>query len=170
MKDAQGEFIASCEGDDFWTDSKKLQKQVDMLRGDASLSACAHSFMVVKNKEVVRTCFNPWGLERVDLLKLTDQNPFATCSMLVRAEHAREELPECFNGLSMGDWPRWMMAAQNGLIEWLPEVMGVYRLHDGSMWSSSQASEQCLKSVVFLTRAFSALPKKVLGEALREYW
>ena len=43
LDQCKGDFIAVCEGDDFWTDKLKLQKQVDFLRENEDCSLCFHN-------------------------------------------------------------------------------------------------------------------------------
>ena len=48
LKSCKGEFIAMCEGDDFWIDSNKLQYQVDFLRNHTEYSLCCHNYYIKK--------------------------------------------------------------------------------------------------------------------------
>jgi glycosyltransferase involved in cell wall biosynthesis len=55
---ARGKYIAYCEGDDFWTDSLKLQKQVDFMEANPEYSVCFHNCIVFNNwnKEYTTSC------------------------------------------------------------------------------------------------------------------
>lgn len=61
LEQARGKYLAFCEGDDFWIDENKLQKQVDFLEQNKNYSAVSHNTFVVNefNKEFVgeQNCF-----------------------------------------------------------------------------------------------------------------
>jgi glycosyltransferase involved in cell wall biosynthesis len=55
----KGEYIALCEGDDYWTDSSKLQKQVDFLENNREYALCHHQLEVIYQDDSPSHGFNP---------------------------------------------------------------------------------------------------------------
>lgn len=135
---ARGDYVALLDGDDFWTSSAKLQRQVDVLDADPTLSLC------FTNAEVVDGSANPSGGlwtspklgRRLSLSDLWQGNPFATCGSLFRRSSA-PAIPEWYDGFfPVTDWPLYILFAEHGEIAYLPEAMGAYRLHQGGLYSA----------------------------------
>lgn len=59
-----GKYIAPCEGDDYWTDSHKLQKQIDVLENNPQYSACFHRVEVLEETKGEKTYFTPYSVSQ----------------------------------------------------------------------------------------------------------
>ncbi len=158
----RGKYVIICEGDDYWTDDYKLEKQVALLEQRPEYSACAHSYTVIGTTSGGEVVHNPNGTSEVALPDLLIHNSLSTSSVLVKRDNFRAVLPPELDGCLIGDWPRWVFAAANGPLYWIPEVMSVYRIHEASSWSSMMRLEQ----IVHVIRLFSKLYPFVENE----YW
>jgi len=136
-KTARGEYIALCEGDDYWTEPHKLQKQVDFLDKHPDYSICGHRFMHVCGDHPAASPFpSPVQRESGTLEDILRWNYLLTCTIVYRAGLVTE-IPSRFKNLLHGDMPMWVLLAQRGRVGYINEIMAAYRLHSGGVWTGT---------------------------------
>lgn len=141
-------YIAMCEGDDYWTDPLKLQKQIDFLEANKDFSICFHAmnFINESNPEQVPT---PAYLKKPEITTIEDLclgNYIYTASCVFR-NGLIPTLPEWYCKFPLGDWPLHLMNAEHGKIKFINEKMAVYRIHGKGIWSQLEGiklEKQCL--------------------------
>lgn len=128
----RGKYIAICEGDDYWTDENKLQKQVDFLESNLDYSFCFHKVKVIYEGKEKKSFIFPGVKDpkwyTVDELLKTNYIP--TNSVLYR----RIKYDNYPTNVSPGDWYMHLYHANYGKIKFIDEVMSVYRKHQGGIW------------------------------------
>lgn len=134
LQECSGKYVALLEGDDYWTDPKKLQRQVDVLEASRDLAICFHPVDVLTDQGLqadTRTREVPadTGIEDLAL-----GNYMHTCSVMFR-RGLFTEFPPSFKLASAGDFFLHMLNARFGRIRRLPQKMAVYRVHGGGLWS-----------------------------------
>lgn len=138
----RGTYVAFLEGDDYWTDNSKLQKQVDFLDSHPGSAMCCSRVRLLDsetdNEDEIYPRYAAGSHTIEDLLK---QNFVPTCSAVVRRDLIGT-LPTWFSGLAMGDWPLFALVSSHGRIELMDEVMATYRVHQGGGWSSRTPASQ----------------------------
>ena len=140
---ARGDFIAFCEGDDYWTSPHKLAKQVRAMEQNPGWAGCFHKTRVIHADGSEPDRFLPAqspGSE-VSLRQIVADNCIATCSIMYRRGVA-PKIPDWFATLAMGDWPLHILHAMHGPLGYLDEEMGVYRLHRGGIWTSMDQAQR----------------------------
>jgi glycosyltransferase involved in cell wall biosynthesis len=144
-------YIAMCDGDDYWTDPLKLQKQVDFLEANPDYVICAHDVSVVKdNKLQYLSLAGPNSNDTFTIEDLAKGNLFTSLSVVYR-NGLIERFPSWFYMSPIGDYVLHMLNARKGKIKFLPETMGVYRVHAGGGWSEQPTASQHEKMIVVLS-------------------
>lgn len=137
---ARGKYIALCEGDDYWTDPLKLQKQVDFLESNLGVVLCGHdSVLVNKNDDIIQlTALEESQKKDCSGLELQRCFGVLTQTMCFRNLPGIKAMPKEAFEISNGDKFLISFLGQFGSYTYMPEVMpSAYRLHDGGVWSAT---------------------------------
>jgi len=138
---AKGKYIAMCDGDDFWTDPNKLQKQVDILDRDEKVTmCCAYTRVIDSDDKTVYEASNGEVYEYTYQDLLSGRREETRISTAVLRNSAE------FKRMIGSDWyPKtygtdvfiklYLTAHTGGKIYVIPEVMACYRLHAGGVYS-----------------------------------
>lgn len=128
-------YIAFCEGDDYWTDPLKLQKQFDFMEANPEYTLCFHNAMIHfqngKNKDRIFA-----ELENRDYhpVELYENWLVPTASIFTRKDTYLQQQPRLNNpDFLYGDNPLIVSLAYAGKVHCINEIMSVYRINDGSV-------------------------------------
>ncbi len=147
LASARGKYIAMCEGDDYWTDPLKLQKQVDRLEADPRIVLSFHAVRVLKPDGT----FEADGITRVPELHrtrmdLATRGNYIHTPTVVYRRVLGEFPPEIFE-TPIADFFIYMLLSAHGELDYVPDVMAVYRGGVG-IWSSRSRYQRNLATAV----------------------
>lgn len=147
---AQGKYIALCEGDDYWTDPHKLQKQVDFLDENIDFSTSFH-WANLYDQELNKQVTSKYGpaiskpvYTTEDLLR--SGNFIPTCTVVFR-NSPPNALPKWFYEVPVGDFPLHFINASRGKIGFIAETMATYRKHKNATHSALPRIQQFKKTL-----------------------
>ncbi len=167
LQQARGDFIALLDGDDYWIDPKKLQKQLRLLQENPRLSACCHPAIYVDAKgdeqsgymghHDIKNNYKDFALH--DVLR---KNPVPTLSVLFRNPRM-QSFPALYLKTDMADWPTHIFTALRGDIRYVDEKMAAYRVHAGGIWAGFRDNiEKTLLSELGVWRILQDEPALVM--------
>lgn len=135
----RGQLVALLEGDDYWTDPAKLQRQADFLDAHPGCAICFHDVSVVDEEGRERAAsYCPRDLKPVSTLEdLLVSSFIPTCATMYR-NHLFAEFPPWYYTLDIGDRTHLILNAQHGDAGYIDAVLAAYRVHAGGAWSARQ--------------------------------
>jgi len=128
---AKGEYIALCEGDDYWTDPLKIARQVALMDSKPAYALCFHPVHIVEDEKVTAEIY-PKSITQEELTKtgLLKRNLMQTSSVMYR-NMGPYKLVEDILPL---DYYLHLHHAKHGEIGFIHDAMSIYRHHAGGIW------------------------------------
>jgi glycosyltransferase involved in cell wall biosynthesis len=133
LENSQGKYMAALEGDDYWIDPLKLQKQVDFMEQNPDFAICFTNTRVefFENNEepfLLNSNIEKDVFELKDLIAETEVWFMGTATLFYTMSSIFPVQP-WFHKTKSGDIPMIMLAARHGKIKYLPDVTAAYRRH-----------------------------------------
>lgn len=153
----RGKYVAICEGDDYWSDPNKLQKQVEALESNPQCYMCVH-----KTDEIFEDG-RPTGktypqavdlagvIEQRDFLNICRKYSFHTSSYMFKTEEwvkYRKNPPEFKKTCRVGDETYMLYFGQLSPVYYIPDTMSAYRRGVPSSWSMKQAQNTDIDKIL----------------------
>ncbi len=148
-----GKYIAICEGDDYWTDSNKLQKQVDFLENNSEYVITYGSIQAFNEAGFLKDTFQG-ATGDLAAMQLKRAVPINTPTVCFR--NVIRVFPPELNCSPIGDLFLWSLLGFYGKGKYLPEINPTsYRVHPGGVYSMKSSIDKLGMRVVTSGALFS---------------
>lgn len=136
FKASVGQWLAICEGDDYWCDEEKLQKQYDYAISHSGCSLVVHPALVSENNVLSQTswaCMNKAINQVGDVIRAKGQ--FSPTGSYFFKREILNVIPLWFSTAPVGDYYMEIFATSLGSCHTIPDAMSVYRINASGSWS-----------------------------------
>lgn len=132
IKECNGKYIAICDGDDYWIDENKLQKQVNFLEANSDFSIVYTGFNKLYPDGTLKKAVLSFTNQESSFTDLIYNNYIPSVTVLFRNNKDFSKLPTWITNFPYGDWPTYLwLIKDEGKIYFLDEVTAVYRMDIG---------------------------------------
>lgn len=151
-----GKYIAMLEGDDYWTDPYKLQKQVDFLESHPDFVLCFHDKAYLNEGEIIRSSTYSYTEDTYFEQEAVFEANILTVTVVFRNILKKHPLPKEFDDLPLYDFGSWAYLSMFGKCAYLNFNGAIYRIHSSSVFSSNDPISNYQK-MIFLFKKLSVL-------------
>lgn len=161
LEQCQGKYVALCEGDDYWTDPLKLQKQVDFLEAHIEYNICWTNYHILKN-EILEVPKWSEQLKEMKNFEVDFDNfgsPYCTYTLtsMFRSRCIKNINLKKYRFLK--DNTLYSICLQDGRGELLNFFSSVYRVHDTGIYSSASIYNQAYSNYTNLLEIWKFIPE-----------
>ncbi|WP_217521009.1 glycosyltransferase family 2 protein [Vibrio metschnikovii] len=164
VRQCSGEFIALCEGDDYWTSPLKLQKQYEALIDNANIDICFTAAFDedAESKQRKSLCHYT---DRTKIFSLSEVvrgggGFMPTASLMIRSA-IFDKLPDWYNNAPVGDYYLQILSSIKGGAIYLPLTSCVYRTNAVGSWTLRQKKLDSSKLYIDVKKHFDSLDKLI---------
>lgn len=131
---SQGQYIALCEGDDYWTNPNKLSIQTTAMQMDRTIDMSFHPTAILGSKKLIADYYKSNSIIACDKFIASNSKFCQTSSTMFRS-NILQNLPIWFNDLFIGDYYTWILGSTRGGALFIPKIMSKYRPATPGSWT-----------------------------------
>jgi len=160
-RQCRGEYVAILEGDDYWTSTDKLARQIELLDANPGWSTCFHraTLFFDDGSRPSRPATPAFAKDVFDLDDIL-RSCFIPFLTVVFRRDVLATVPDWLFGYRWFDWLFHIWCARRGAIGFLGDDMAAYRVHGAGNWSSRSRLDQLREDLAVYERLRQELPEK----------
>ena len=144
---ANGKYIAFCEGDDYWTDPLKLQKQVSFLENNLDYVLTGHNAKIIDSAGNILKESKLPNFAKKDASEYELKKGFWVLTLTMCFRNVVRDIPSEFFKVTNADTFLTSLLGNHGKYKFMQDVKpGIYRLHSGGFWSAESTLNRLKQS------------------------
>ena len=171
FENATGDFIAVLEGDDYWIDTHKIEKQSQFLINNKDCSMVFSNILITNaKKNISHTNKNQVNMKdkisESDLCQINGFNCLCNFSCCMFRTELIKKIPNCLYDGRLSEIPLQFLFLRYGLIGHINKIMSIYRQHENGVWSGSNSTEKLKQSLHCLIQVTKICSEKAYEKVI----